>query len=495
VRRLATIAAATACAAVLAGPASAQTFTVVAAGPALPSYKEPNAPGSIAVPFSLSRPPAHPAVRSYEELLDLWQSAGAAYGVPWPVLAAINKIESAFGRNMGPSSAGALGWMQFIPSSWERWGMDGDGDGLADPWDPEDAVYAAARYLAAAGAREDLARAIYAYNHAQWYVDDVLELAELFAGGAVLPEFGAATSPSDIHRLDELEAALADARKRVTRAKRALPAGEERMEELEWRLVEVEQQAGDPSLTDEAFRRLEARIARVAARRDAARAELERRRVELDYAVTALDELRSEAASATALSAPAASYLGAPQAVGGYVFPVGGGPAVVSVAHDHHDYPAADIAAPEGTPLYALANAVVTDAYPDERDGGKCGIGFKLQLESGPAYVYCHLAYLEPDIVPGAALAAGTPVGLVGSTGNSTGPHLHLAFDPAVLYPQEEPWFEGFAGSAFTWQDAPTPAAAAQKPAKRVFRVVDQLGSGLSQPLVTFGAPVVTFTR
>jgi murein DD-endopeptidase MepM/ murein hydrolase activator NlpD len=496
-RRILTIAAAAACTAVLAGPAPAQTFTVVSAAPkGLPSYTEPNAPGSIAVPFSLSRPPAHPAVLSHDDLLDLWQRAGAAYGVPWPVLAAINKIESAFGRNMGPSSAGALGWMQFIPSSWERWGMDADGDGLANPWDPEDAVYAAARYLAAAGAHEDLARAIYAYNHAQWYVDDVLELAELFAAGGALAEVGPlATSPSDLFRLDELDSALAAARKRVTRAKRALPAAEERIEGLEWRLLELEQRAGDPSLTDKAFRRLEARIAELAAGQDAARAELEHRQVELEYAVTALDELRSQAATATALSAPAASYLGAPQAVGGYVFPVGGGPGVVSVAHDHHDYPAADIAAPEGTPVYALANALVTEAYANEADGGKCGIGFKLALETGAAYVYCHLAYLEPDIVPGAALAAGTPVGLVGSTGNSTGPHLHLAFDPAVLYPQEEPWFAAFAGSAFSWQDAPTPTTASPKPAKRVFHIVDELDPGFAQPLVALGAPVITFTR
>src|ERR671919_2663615 len=196
-RKLLTIAAAAACTAVLAGPAAAQTFTVVSAAPeGLPSYTEPNAPGAIALPFSLSRPPAHPAVLSYDELLDLWQRAGAAYGVPWPVLGAINKIESAFGRNMGPSSAGALGWMQFIPSSWERWGMDGDGDGLADPWDPEDAVYAAARYLAAAGAHDDLARAIYAYNHAQWYVDEVLELAAAFGGELVAPPGTAAPVPA-----------------------------------------------------------------------------------------------------------------------------------------------------------------------------------------------------------------------------------------------------------------------------------------------------------
>ena len=159
----------------------------------VPSHTVPNAANSLKLPSPLDQPPAVPAVRSYEELLELWHRA-AAYGVPWDVLAAINKIESNFGQNMGPSYAGALGWMQFIPSSWLRWGMDADGDGIADPWNPDDAVFAAARYLAAAGAHESLSRAIFAYNHAQWYVDDVLRLARVFRkSDSVSPS---ASSPS-----------------------------------------------------------------------------------------------------------------------------------------------------------------------------------------------------------------------------------------------------------------------------------------------------------
>jgi Transglycosylase SLT domain len=113
-------------------------------------------------------------------LLQLWQSAGATYGVPWQVLAAINKIESNFGKNMGPSSAGAIGWMQFLPSTWRKWGVDANGDGIANPWEPADAIYSAARYLGAAGAQKNLPRAVYSYNHAQWYVDEVLQLASLY---------------------------------------------------------------------------------------------------------------------------------------------------------------------------------------------------------------------------------------------------------------------------------------------------------------------------
>jgi hypothetical protein len=129
------------------------------------------------------------------------------------------------------------------------------------------------------------------------------------------------------------------------------------------------------------------------------------------------------------------------------------------VAHTHHDYPAADIAAPAGSPVYALAQAVVLRSWtqPDPR----CGIGLTLQTFDGQTWTYCHLSYLEPTVVPGASLTAGQSVGLVGSTGDATGPHLHLQLDPQSQYPQDEAWFQAFAGVAYRWQDAPTPEAAA----------------------------------
>ena len=98
------------------------------------------------------------------------------------ILAAINKIESGFGTNMGPSSTGAIGWMQFLPSSWEAYGQDGDGDGDKDPYDPWDAIFAAAHLLAITGAPQDWHDAIFSYNHAEWYVEEVLREAERFAG-------------------------------------------------------------------------------------------------------------------------------------------------------------------------------------------------------------------------------------------------------------------------------------------------------------------------
>ncbi len=115
-------------------------------------------------------------------LLPVYQAAGIEYGVRWEVLAAINEIETDYGRNLNVSSAGALGWMQFMPATWEAYGVDANRDGLKDPFNPVDAIFAAARYLRAAGAETDIRKAIFAYNHADWYVDSVLMRARLIGG-------------------------------------------------------------------------------------------------------------------------------------------------------------------------------------------------------------------------------------------------------------------------------------------------------------------------
>jgi hypothetical protein len=112
------------------------------------------------------------------------QSAHLCPGLSWTVLAAIGQIESDHGRNTGPSSAGALGPMQFMPATWRIYGVDGDGDGKADIMDPFDAVPAAAKYLCASGGGRGgsgLSRAIWAYNHSQTYVNNVLSLAQAYA--------------------------------------------------------------------------------------------------------------------------------------------------------------------------------------------------------------------------------------------------------------------------------------------------------------------------
>ncbi|MBK5110143.1 MAG: lytic murein transglycosylase [Thermoleophilia bacterium] len=97
------------------------------------------------------------------------------------ILAAINKVETDFGRlNQVTSYAGAIGWMQFMPATWDSYGIDGDGDGKDDPYNPRDAIHSAANYLSAAGAPGDWYDAIWAYNHADWYVNDVLEKAACY---------------------------------------------------------------------------------------------------------------------------------------------------------------------------------------------------------------------------------------------------------------------------------------------------------------------------
>ncbi len=115
-------------------------------------------------------------------LLPIYQAAGTAYGIPWQVLAAINEVETDYGRDLSVSSAGAEGWMQFLPSTWTQYGVDANGDGFKDPYNPADAIFAAARYLRAAGGEKNVRAAVYSYNHSQAYVDSVMLRAQLLGG-------------------------------------------------------------------------------------------------------------------------------------------------------------------------------------------------------------------------------------------------------------------------------------------------------------------------
>jgi membrane-bound lytic murein transglycosylase B len=105
-------------------------------------------------------------------------AAPSCPGLRWTLLAAVGQVESGHGRNTGPSSAGAVGPMQFMPATFRQYAVDGDRDGLADPWDPEDAIWTAARYLCVSGARggspDGVHDALFAYNRAEWYVQLVL---------------------------------------------------------------------------------------------------------------------------------------------------------------------------------------------------------------------------------------------------------------------------------------------------------------------------------
>ncbi|MEV4563807.1 lytic transglycosylase domain-containing protein [Nonomuraea sp. NPDC049419] len=117
--------------------------------------------------------------------LELYKAAATRCpGLSWTVLAAIGQVESGHGRNNGPSSAGALGPMQFMPATWKHYGVDGDGDGKKDIWSPYDAVPGAANYLCANKAGqggERLRKAIWFYNHSWDYVNKVMSIAGAYA--------------------------------------------------------------------------------------------------------------------------------------------------------------------------------------------------------------------------------------------------------------------------------------------------------------------------
>jgi hypothetical protein len=119
--------------------------------------------------------------------LELYKASAARYcpGLSWTVLAAIGEVESGNGTNVGPSSAGALGPMQFLPSTWKAVGIDGFGDtGTPNIMNPYDAVPSAAVLLCSDGAAkggQSLYNAIFSYNHADWYVDEVLAIAHEYA--------------------------------------------------------------------------------------------------------------------------------------------------------------------------------------------------------------------------------------------------------------------------------------------------------------------------
>jgi membrane-bound lytic murein transglycosylase B len=124
-------------------------------------------------------PPTRRPLRSFRtgppapaaKLLAWYREAERRFGVDWQVLAAVNFVETAFGRLRSSSSAGAQGPMQFLPGTWRAYGLGGD------VHDPYDAILGAANYLRASGAPRDYRRALFAYNRSSLYVDAVLRYA------------------------------------------------------------------------------------------------------------------------------------------------------------------------------------------------------------------------------------------------------------------------------------------------------------------------------
>jgi murein DD-endopeptidase MepM/ murein hydrolase activator NlpD len=258
-------------------------------------------------------------------------------GLSWTVIAAITHLESGDGKNAVSSSAGAQGWNQFLPSTWDRqgldvvsvtpggkvpdgqgYGVDGDGDGLADIHNPYDSMPAAARYLCAngGGTPAGLPNAVFQYNHAWWYVNGgITDTGSLTIG--VLP----------------LAAMLAD-----------------------------------PVI------------------------------------------LGSSA--------------------GGWHVPLEGKFVIYqpytwagSSGHPGDDLEDVSGAVFFGRPILAAHDGIVIDHPPDP---GGCGIYVHLDNGSGITTDYCHMSALAPSIAPGANVSAGQVIGYAGSTGDSTGPHLHF---------------------------------------------------------------------
>lgn len=150
------------------------------------------------VTASLDRPPGF--------LIPIYKAAGRRFHIPWQILAAINAIETDYGQNLSISPAGATGWMQFMPGTWSQFGFAADGSSRPNPYDPRDAIFSAARYLDASGGGRHIRRALFAYNHAWWYVDAVLWRAQLIsdrAFGRWTREIGYAL-PLDLHYMTDL---------------------------------------------------------------------------------------------------------------------------------------------------------------------------------------------------------------------------------------------------------------------------------------------------
>ena len=288
---------------------------------------------------ALAPPVSAPAARLSRSCSASGSRPAAAYGIPWQVLAAINKIESNFGRNMGPSSAGAIGWMQFMPDTWLRWGTDANGDGVADPWNADDAIFSAARYLAAAGGATDLYRAVYRVQPRRLVREAKCSTSPTStasssgdralarppaAGRSTLPARPSSPQATSWSPREDAPESLSTGRsaacRRAPPARRSCPTGSH----LQARRRACRRQVATPP------RRPSSPSAR-RARAGAARA-------------------RPGPESSAAASSFAPARLAAARRrrtySGGYVFPVGGGPGLVSASHTHHDYPAVDIAAP-----------------------------------------------------------------------------------------------------------------------------------------------------
>jgi hypothetical protein len=380
-------------------------------------------------------------------LLPIYQAAGIQYSVPWQVLAAINEIETDYGRNLNVSSAGALGWMQFMPSSWAMYGVDANGDGVKDPYNPVDAIFAAARYLKAAGADTDLSRAIFAYNHADWYVESVLLRARVI-GGMPADLVGSLTGLTQGHFPVAARATYADglnakaATQRVRGTNAAVPVDGDPSR----RSINVFARAGAPviAVNDGRVARLgkNARLGRFVVLQDV---------YGNRYMYSHLGSVASkypvpkphaqDAAASNELELPKADAKPTVPATAGAQRPAG--KARRSHADSHRktrvaaktpDAGAAAADAPDATKERLFAHPERPAAYTA---GGKRQLAELGQpLESFNGYFTQALAldphdYLLKPLQRGSSVIAGTILGRIGKTNPALAPHVEFAIRPA----------------------------------------------------------------
>ena len=311
-----------------------------------------------------------------------------------------------------PASAGAVGWMQFMPDTWLRWGLDASGDGIADPWDPYDAVYAAARYLAAGRREHGICAAVSTPTTTRTdHGRGARAGAALYARGGVDVGFGVGSLDAQNAAADVSETAAQLA---------AAVADERRLAAIE---AHLRHRVAPRAPLRPPHRPQACGAGRSPSRRGGRRGRAAPR--------CARDRASASSAPPFATTYGTTGIVLSPE-TGRYVFPVGGGASAVDVAHTHHDYPAADIAAPAGSPIFAHTDEVVVAAWPTP--SGRCGIGVQTQTADGVSWVYCATL---PILGPPFARAPGCPrersSGAVGSTG-------HTASRAASTSSSSRPW-------------------------------------------------------
>ena len=382
-----------------------------------------------------------------------------------------------------------------MPSTWLRWGVDANGDGVADPWNPTDAVFSAARYLAAAGGTADLYRGVFAYNHADWYVKEVLSLADLYGGNSAF----AFSLDHMQQNLDAARAAAAHTGELVIAAEKV--ARRESRVAAHWQARAAKAATALRSARARAARRPRGRASRRGERPN--RKAPSRPRRPAAQARTRCSRLRRPRRSIP----PPRSSLSAPSYSERLRLPgrrrperrhrVAHPPRLSRGRHrGAHGRPALCACRLRRRAVLERAGSGLRDR-PDAPRLRRPGLDVLPPV--GP----------RPERRPRRARSRpASRSASSGATGDATGPHLHLQLQPATAWPQQEAWFLSFAGTAFTWRDADSArrrqhagalVRARRRPEAPVFRVISAPGSlprrGVFQPRWGLGSVADLPTR